>query len=228
VSVPMMSSPIPNASWGHRSAVSTRRGGGYYGYKLDLAVCSRTGLPLAWQTRTARVNESQFAVPLIDALHARGFAPETCALDKGYDLQRVRGPGSSRLSPDHPSPQDPRRSPRRPQRAVLRSRRVAVCGVRFEARRVQMALPDRRVQARKPVDQGEPPSPLGPARDSALAQALQGRASVEREFGRLKNDWALAPLRVRGLERVQLHADLTILAKLACALARSRTLSLAE
>jgi len=30
------------------------------------------------------------------------------------------------------------------------------------------------------------------------------------------------PLRVRGLERVQLHADLTILAKLSCALARAR------
>ena len=40
-----------------------------------------------------------------------------------------------------------------------------------------------------------------------------------REFGRLKNEWALLPLRVRGIERVRLHADLTILAKLACALA---------
>jgi hypothetical protein len=34
----------------------------------------------------------------------------------------------------------------------------------------------------------------------------------------LKNEWALLPLRVRGSERVQLPADLTILAKLACAL----------
>jgi hypothetical protein len=49
-----------------------------------------------------------------------------------------------------------------------------------------------------------------------------GRAAVEREFGRLKNEWALLPLRVRGLDRVALHADLTILAKLSCALARAR------
>ena len=48
------------------------------------------------------------------------------------------------------------------------------------------------------------------------------RASVEREFGRLKNEWGLSPLRVRGIERVRLHADLTILAKLACALSRVR------
>jgi len=55
----------------------------------------------------------------------------------------------------------------------------------------------------------------------------RGRAAVEREFGRLKHEWALAPLRVRGIERVALHADLTILAKLACALARARAVPLA-
>jgi hypothetical protein len=52
-------------------------------------------------------------------------------------------------------------------------------------------------------------------------------ASVEREFGRLKNERGLAPLRVRGLERVALHADLCILATLASALARARALPLA-
>lgn len=41
------------------------------------------------------------------------------------------------------------------------------------------------------------------------------------------NEWALAPLRVRRLDRVRLHADLTILAKLACALARARVVPLA-
>jgi hypothetical protein len=55
----------------------------------------------------------------------------------------------------------------------------------------------------------------------------RGRAAVEREFGRLKNEWALLPLRARGIERVQVHADLTILAKLSCALARARAVSLA-
>jgi hypothetical protein len=51
--------------------------------------------------------------------------------------------------------------------------------------------------------------------------------AVEREFGRLKHEWALLPLRVRGIERVRLHADLTILAKLSGALARARALPLA-
>ena len=31
----------PDASWGHRSAVSTRKGGGFYGYKIHAAVCPR-------------------------------------------------------------------------------------------------------------------------------------------------------------------------------------------
>jgi len=48
------------------------------------------------------------------------------------------------------------------------------------------------------------------------------RAAVEREFGRLKHDYGLAPLRVRGLSRVHLHADLTILVRLGQALARAR------
>ena len=54
----------------------------------------------------------------------------------------------------------------------------------------------------------------------------RGRGAVEREFGRLKNECGLSPLRVRGLARVQLHADLTMLARLAQALARARAVPL--
>jgi len=50
------------------------------------------------------------------------------------------------------------------------------------------------------------------------------RVAVEREFGRLKHEYGLSPLRVRGLARVQLHADLCILTRLVTALAgTSRT-----
>jgi hypothetical protein len=50
---------------------------------------------------------------------------------------------------------------------------------------------------------------------------------VERENGRLKHEGALLPLRLRGLARVALHADLTILARLAVALATARAVPLA-
>ena len=75
-----------------------------------------------------------------------------------------------------------------------------------------MALPDRGMQAREHM---------------RWRKLYKGRASVEREFGRLKNECALAPLRVRRIERVRLHADLTILAKLSCALARAQAVPLA-
>ena len=48
----------PDASWGHRSAVSTRKGGGFYGYRIHAAVCAVTGLPLASRVETARSHES--------------------------------------------------------------------------------------------------------------------------------------------------------------------------
>ena len=48
----------PDASWGHRSAVSTRKGGGFYGYKLHMAACSQTDLPVAWHITTARTHEA--------------------------------------------------------------------------------------------------------------------------------------------------------------------------
>jgi transposase len=69
--------------------------------------------------------------------------------------------------------------------------------------------------------------PLIPRETPRFSALYRRRAAVEREFGRLKNEWALAPLRVRGVERVRLHADLTILAKLTCALARARAVPLA-
>jgi DDE family transposase len=56
---------------------------------------------------------------------------------------------------------------------------------------------------------------------------LRRRRPVEREFGRLKHDYGLAPLRVRGLAKVALHADLTMLARLSVALARARAVPLA-
>jgi len=52
---------------------------------------------------------------------------------------------------------------------------------------------------------------------------LGGRVSgpgPETWLGRLKNDYRLARLRVTGLERIALYADLTMLARLSQALAR--------
>jgi hypothetical protein len=43
----------------------------------------------------------------------------------------------------------------------------------------------------------------------------------------VKHEYGLAPLRIRGLARVQLHADLTMLARLTQAPSRARAVPLA-
>ena len=43
----------------------------------------------------------------------------------------------------------------------------------------------------------------------------------------MKHEYGLAPLRVRGLDRVAVHTDLVMLARLAEGLARARALALA-
>jgi hypothetical protein len=65
--------------------------------------------------------------------------------------------------------------------------------------------------------------PLIPRNSDRWGDLYRGRGAVAREFGRLKNEWALSPLPVRGLDRLRPHADLTILAKLTCALAKTRS-----
>src|SRR5207244_11697143 len=70
-------------------------------------------------------------------------------------------------------------------------------------------------------------NPLIPRESKRWGDLYRGRGAVERTFGRLKNEYGLAPLRVRGLERVALHADLVMLARLSQALARARAVPLA-
>jgi hypothetical protein len=59
-----------------------------------------------------------------------------------------------------------------------RVRRVAIRRSRLPAQGDQVALPDRRMQARLGVDQGRPPAPADPARDSPLDRPLPRRAAV--------------------------------------------------
>src|SRR5207253_10534280 len=137
--------------------------------KLHAAVCARTGLPLVWRVETARRHESLYVAPLLDALHARGFQPDTCAMDRGFDNNRV-----------------------------------------MDETRERGCVPIVALRKGRPI----PLSPI-PHGSPEWKRLYRGRGAVEWEFGRLKHDYGLAPLRVRGIERVALHADLTMLARLA-------------
>jgi hypothetical protein len=213
----------PDASWGHRSAVSTRKGGGFYGYKVHAAVCTKTGLPLAWSVETAREVEQTFAASLLAQLHTRGFRPATAAMDSAYDVAHVHD--AFEAGGCHPVVKL-RKTP-----GVLKGdHRPPTC----EHGTWTFAGSDYKRGASKwrcPTGGCTPASrwvkasrlyPLIPRETPRWGKLYAQRSAVEREFGRLKHDWALLPLRVRGIERVRLHADLTILAQLARALSRAR------
>jgi hypothetical protein len=209
----------PDASWGYRSAVSTRAAGVFFGYKLHMAVCANTGFPLAWRVETAKAQESTFVRSLLDQVQGRDFNPQTCAMDKGYDHAGVHFDcmvrGIAPVVPLRETP-DVKRGEDQPTDCEH--------GV------WQFAGADRKRGATKwrcPTGECKPGSewikanrlkPLIPHSTARWDKLYKCRTAIEREFGRLKHEWAMLPLRIRSLAKVKLHVDLTILTKLACAL----------
>jgi hypothetical protein len=132
----------PDAGWGHRSSISTRKGGAFYGFKLHMAICTQTELPLAWTVTAAGGPEQGEVGGLLDSVMERGFAAQVAVLDKGYDGQPMHDVCESRgIRPRDRAQGDPCRQGRPAQAPVLRPRRVDLCRVRRQARRVQVALP---------------------------------------------------------------------------------------
>src|SRR4051812_19695953 len=178
----------PDASWGHRSAVSTRKGGGFYGYKIDAAVCTTTGLPVAWNVRTASEAETTFALPLIDAARERGFAVNVAIADKGYDNAPFHDDCMDRgICPVTPLRESPavKRGEHRPP--TCEHGEWTFAGADYKRRATKWRCPT-----------GE----CAPASRWVKADRLHPLIPRDSE-------------RSESLDRVRLHADLTILAKLA-------------
>jgi hypothetical protein len=214
----------PDAGWGHRSSISTRKGGGYYGYKLHAAICTKTELPVAWTVTAANEPEQGEVGGLLDAVIRRGFTPGVAVLDKGYDGQPMHDACESRDI--------------RPVIAVKETQAVkdgkhkpptcdhgewTFAGADAKRGAAKWRCPSGECKPASQwirMDRLHPLIPLGTDRWKSY---YRQRTSVERGFGRLKHEWGLLPLRVRRIERVTLHADLTILAELAAALLKTRT-----
>lgn len=218
----------PDASWGHRSAVSTRKGGGFYGYRLHMAVCSKTDLPLAWTVETARAHETISVAPLLDRLHTLGIDPETASLDKGYDNNRVYSDCSERgIAPVIPLRKTPDVKKGKDKPPCCEHGQWRFAGADHKRGATKWRCPTGECKPASVWVQADRLHPLIPRETLRWKGLYRGRASVERTFGRLKNEWGLAPLRVRRIERVRLHADLTILSQLTCTLNRGRAVALA-
>lgn len=218
----------PDASWGHRSAVSTRAGGGYYGYKLHAAVCTETGLPLAWETATARENEATKAMGLLDATFARGFCPQTLSMDKGYDFESMHAACAERRVLPVIAIRMTTDILAQPYEAPECSHGLWVfAGADFKRNATKWRCPTGACTPKSRWIKANRRNPLVPRQSKRHRKLYKGRAAVEREFGRLKNEYGLTPLRTRGLARVALHVDLVMLARLGRALLISRDRALA-
>ena len=169
-----------------------------------------------------------FAAPLIDTARARGLAVETASMDKGYDIERVYAECSGRsCQPIIPLRQTQRVKDGEHKPPTCKHGEWRFAGADYNRNAAKWRCPTGECKPASRWVKADRLHPLIPRETLRWRGLYRKRASVEREFGRLKNDWALAPLRVRGLDRVRLHADLTILAKLACALAQARAVPLA-
>lgn len=213
-----------DATWGRRSAISTRKGGSFYGYRLHLSVCVATGLPVSWLVEPANVYEGWQVASLLDEARRRGAIADTAALDKGYDDGGVHTVCAERNC-----------LPVIPLRQTTAVKRGDHKPPSCDHGEWTFGGSDRKRGASKwrcPTKECKPAStwieadrmhPLIPYKSKRWNSNYRKRVAVEREFGRLKHDYGLAPMRTRGLERVKLHADLTILARLSSALARARS-----
>lgn len=218
----------PDASWGHRSAVSTRAAGSFYGYKLHQAVCARTDLPVAWRVETAREHEASFALPLLDAVHERGFAPESVVMDLGYDTAPIHAGCEERgVRPIIPLKEtgSVKRGLHKPP--ACEHGEWLFAGADFKRKRAKWRCPSGECRPASIWRKASRLHPLVPRESKRFGELYRGRGAVERCNGRLKHQFGLAPLRVRGIERVALHADLTALAMLAQALERARAVPFA-
>jgi IS5 family transposase len=212
-----------DATWAHRSGVSNRPGGTFLGYKLHLAVDTATELPLAWKVETARTNESKMVIPLLEELLERGMNPETCAMDRGYDHAGVYFDCVMRgIDPVIPLRQTPevKRGEHKPPSCEHGEWKFA--GADRKRRATKWRCPTGECESSSEWVTINRLHPAIPRETERWHKLYCGRSAVEREFGRLKNECGLTPLRVRRIERVKLHADLTILTKLAHELMKAR------
>jgi hypothetical protein len=213
----------PDASWGYRSAVSTRLKGRFYGYKADAAVCVMTGLPIAFKPRSAGPPESDFVLDLLDTARQRGFKIGVAIMDKAYDK-----------TPVHQGCIDWGIAPVIPIRETGPVRRGVAdppycahgewiyAGADYKRKATKWRCPAGECSPASRWVKADRLHPLIPRSSKRYEALFRQRSAVEREFGRLKHEWALVPLRTRGLVQVQLHVDLTILVRLMCALVRTK------
>ena len=187
-----------------------------------------TGLPLAWEVHTASKSEVPVAKDLMDAALKRGFNVSVGIMDKGCDGQPLHDECMRRgIAPviALKETEGVKKGGAEPPHCVHGDWKFA--GADYKRKATKWRCPTGECTAKSMWLRADRMHPLIPRGSDRFKKLYRQRSAVDREFGRLEHEWSLLPLRVRGLDRVRLQADLPILARLSCALARTRTMPLA-
>ena len=164
--------------------------------------------------RPANEADISTAPEILDRLAELGFTPETVAMDKGYDGYDMHEDCRRRgIAPVIPL----RKGTSPPKYPECKHGRWKFAGSDRKRDATKWRCPTGECQPASEWRKATRRSPLIPRHTRRYKRLYRARSAVEREFGRLKHELGLQPLRVRGLERVQLHADLCLLARLAVA-----------
>jgi len=218
----------PDATWGHRSSISTRKGGGFYGYKVHAAVCVTTGLPIAWEVHTASHAELPVVPTLLDTLAARSITTDVAILDKGYDATAVYDACESRdIRPVVPLRQTPGVKAGKHLPPTCEHGTWVFAGSDMKRGSSKWRCPTGGCAPASVWIKADRLHPLTPRDTDRWKDLYHKRGAVEREFGYMKHEWAMLPLRVRRLSRVKLHVDLSILSRLATVLSQERAFPIA-
>lgn len=185
--------------------------------------CLRSDRPPACVARRERQSpgDALWARDL-DAVLARGFTPTSCTFDKGYDHHaNYAGCEERGCRPIIPLKAIKETKPSGPLACDHGLWRFG--GADFKRKAAKWRCPTGECRPKSTWVKADRRNTLVPRNTERWRRLYRGRAAVEREFGRLKNEFGLTPLRVRGIDRVELHVDLVMLARLAAALARARS-----
>jgi transposase, IS5 family len=206
----------PDAGWGHRSSISTRKGGAFYGYKLHCAVDTATELPFSWSVKAANEPEQDEVGGLLDSVLERGFAAAVAVLDKGFDGQPTHDECETRnIRPVIALKETPGAKAGKHKPPTCDHGEWTFAGADTKRKAIKWRCPAGECKPASTWIKADRLHPLIPHETDRWKALYRQRTAVEREFGRLKKDFGLLPLRVRRLPRVTLHVNLTILAQLA-------------
>jgi hypothetical protein len=201
----------PDASWGHRSSISTRSGGGYYGYKVHAAVCTTTGLPLAWKVETAKDSEIPQVPVLVDMMHAREFSPAVLVMDRGYDQEKVyQATEGQGIRPVIPLRKTPAVKAGKHKPPSCDHGEWVFAGSDAKRGASKWRCPSGECQPASQWIKADRLHTLIPRGTDRWKGYYHSRGAVEREFGHLKHEWGMLPLRVRRIQRVRICAHLSL------------------